>query len=393
MYRFLNILILLAAACGMSAQEISVSKFEPLSDVQYGSMLRPDLNGIDAALIKVQCPVEGVFFDGSLIGDPQFRTSEYWVWLEAGQRMMDMAVPGYKKIRIFFDDYGVGQVQSKAVYLLDVTLPQTGTAEERLKQFVKHFDAGEYDKAMALLRPLAEAGMAKAEYNMGICYEQGHGVTKDYAQAIYWYQTAADHGMAAAYTNVGHMYISGKGVPKDHDEAKRWYRKAAEAGDPVGQCNLGYMLEQSTGEDWNTEEIIKWYSKAAEQGNAQAQNNLGNFMITQNGYEAEYDLFEAFRLILKSAEQGNQFGMRNVGNCFFYGTGVQQDKERALQWYQKAADKGNTSALYEIAEYYIDKKDYKNAYEYYLRSAEAGNMWGQCRLGRFLLIAEPTAAD
>lgn len=85
--------------------------------------------------------------------------------------------------------------------------------------------------------------------------------------------------------------------------------------------------------------------------------------------------------------------MRNVGNCFFYGTGVQQDKERAVQWYHKAADKGNTSALYEIAEYYIDKKDYKNAYEYYLRSAEAGNMWGQCRLGRFLLIAEPTAAD
>ena len=44
----------------------------------------------------------------------------------------------------------------------------------------------------------AEQGPALAQFALGVCYENGHGVTQDYAQAVEWYRKAADQGNAFA---------------------------------------------------------------------------------------------------------------------------------------------------------------------------------------------------
>ena len=60
-------------------------------------------------------------------------------------------------------------------------------------------------------------------------------------EAMAMWTTAAKQGHAAAQYNLGLMYSKGEGVSLDLAEAVRWTRKAAEQGDANAQCNLGLM--------------------------------------------------------------------------------------------------------------------------------------------------------
>ena len=56
----------------------------------------------------------------------------------------------------------------------------------------------DYQTALKLWQPLAEQGDVKAQYNLGVMYKKGLGVTKDYAQAHMWFHLAAIRGDANA---------------------------------------------------------------------------------------------------------------------------------------------------------------------------------------------------
>ncbi|KAB2645301.1 MAG: SEL1-like repeat protein, partial [Verrucomicrobia bacterium] len=40
----------------------------------------------------------------------------------------------------------------------------------------------------------AKQGDADAQFNLGVCYESGNGVAKDYVEAVKWYRKAAEQG-------------------------------------------------------------------------------------------------------------------------------------------------------------------------------------------------------
>ena len=46
---------------------------------------------------------------------------------------------------------------------------------------------------------------ADAQNNLGVMYENGHGVSQDYAQAMAWYRKAADQGYAEAQYTSGNV--------------------------------------------------------------------------------------------------------------------------------------------------------------------------------------------
>jgi TPR repeat protein len=90
----------------------------------------------------------------------------------------------------------------------------------------------------------AEKGDAKAQFNLGICYYRGEGVTKDAAEAVKWYREAAEQGYAQAQNGLGFCYGNGLGVRGYYGEAPvrvRWsYGDERAVGD-------GYST-QSTGD-------------------------------------------------------------------------------------------------------------------------------------------------
>ena len=57
---------------------------------------------------------------------------------------------------------------------------------------------GDYSNALHLLRPLAEQGIAEAQFNLGRMYRDGQGLPKDYAAAHMWFTLAIVQGLEEA---------------------------------------------------------------------------------------------------------------------------------------------------------------------------------------------------
>ena len=85
--------------------------------------------------------------------------------------------------------------------------------------FIKGLTAaqnGDFATALKEWKPLAEQGSADAQYNLGVMYDNGHGVLQDYAEAARLYRLAAEQGHTKAQYNLAQMYRRGDGVPQDY---------------------------------------------------------------------------------------------------------------------------------------------------------------------------------
>jgi hypothetical protein len=89
---------------------------------------------------------------------------------------------------------------------------------------------GDYDTALAIFKPLADAGDAPSQTNLGMMYSRGWGVPVNEAEAVKWYRLAANKGQPIAQNNLGAMYMAGKGGPKDIVIGLMWLMLAAENG-------------------------------------------------------------------------------------------------------------------------------------------------------------------
>ena len=63
---------------------------------------------------------------------------------------------------------------------------------------VTAYGRGEYATALQLLRPLANQGDARAQYNLGVMCENGQGGPQDYVAAHKWFDLAASSYHTAA---------------------------------------------------------------------------------------------------------------------------------------------------------------------------------------------------
>ncbi len=59
---------------------------------------------------------------------------------------------------------------------------------------VDAYELGNYATALHEWRPLADRGVAEAQYNLGVLYGNGYGVPQDFVQAYKWYNLAATYG-------------------------------------------------------------------------------------------------------------------------------------------------------------------------------------------------------
>jgi len=115
-----------------------------------------------------------------------------------------------------------------------------------LENGVKAYQEGNYVQAIELLRPLADQGNAGAQYNLGMMYDKGKGITQDYKEAVKWYRLAAEQGYATAQNNLGVMYVMGKGVTQDYVRARMWFNLAARKGDEDAKENRFRIAKKMT---------------------------------------------------------------------------------------------------------------------------------------------------
>ncbi len=86
------------------------------------------------------------------------------------------------------------RVTAFAVLLVVLAAP----AWAGLNEGVAAYKRGDYETALREMRVLAAQGDAAAQYNLGVMYENGRGVTQADAEAVKWYRKAAAQGHARA---------------------------------------------------------------------------------------------------------------------------------------------------------------------------------------------------
>jgi len=117
------------------------------------------------------------------------------------------------------------------------------------------------------VRQLAGEGDMHAQCELGEAYYEGHGVPRDYVEALVWFRKAADQVHLYANMYLSHMYERGEGVPSDRSEAVRYYFRAADIA-----------LASSQSDDlngWDPDWILEAERQAAEHGHADAQYVVG----------------------------------------------------------------------------------------------------------------------
>lgn len=108
-------------------------------------------------------------------------------------------------------------------------------AHADVKDGVDAWQAGNYQAAVAEWRPLALAGDADAQFNLGQAYKLGRGVPADMAQAEAWYRRAAKQGHLQAEDNLGLILFTAN----RRAEAMPFILNSAARGEPRAQYVLG----------------------------------------------------------------------------------------------------------------------------------------------------------
>jgi uncharacterized protein len=137
-------------------------------------------------------------------------------------------------------------------------------------------EAGDFETAISEWMPLAVAGNAWAQFNIGLMYNKGAGVSQDYSEAAKWFRMAAESGEPKAQFNLGNKYVNGQGVSQDYSEALKWYRLAADQGDANSQSNLGVMRENGWGVPQDFIVAHMWYNLSAANGYELGRINRDN---------------------------------------------------------------------------------------------------------------------
>jgi TPR repeat protein len=101
-------------------------------------------------------------------------------------------------------------------------------AQAGIEEGQQAYIAGEYDKAIAEFKPLAEKGDAKAQYFMGFLYHHGYGMKRDEVEASKWFLMGANQGEWQSQYYLGVIYEKGAvGLKQDLAAAHMWLSLAA----------------------------------------------------------------------------------------------------------------------------------------------------------------------
>ena len=257
--------------------------------------------------------------------------------------------------------------------------------------YMDKFDA---ENTKKWLENAAERGEVSSMYDLGRLYEE----EKNYEEAEKWYKKALGKNYMIPLSRLGNIYEK-KG---DYKEAEKWYKKGVQNDNRGAIKSLALLYER----EGNSEESEKLLIKLSEKNDFFGMLSLSEKYHNEKKYEeAEkidkklYELGavdrinligkaeeykknyeEAEKWYLIGANQGNIESMLNLG-IFYDKIKGGKDKEKAIEWYEKAANLNESRAMYLLAQLYQqDFNDMGLAQKWYLRALKNGRMDAKIKL-------------
>jgi localization factor PodJL len=147
------------------------------------------------------------------------------------------------------------------------------------------------------------AGDPAAEYELGIRYAEGRGLTPSAPDAVRWLQRASDAGFAPAQFRLAGLNEKGDGIKKDAQAARRLYLAAATKGHAKAMHNLAVLYAEGIDGRPDYKAAAEWFRKAAGHGVTDSQYNLA--ILYARGIGVQPNLAESYRWFALAAAGGD----------------------------------------------------------------------------------------
>ncbi|KAF7657692.1 hypothetical protein LDENG_00023350 [Lucifuga dentata] len=213
--------------------------------------------------------------------------------------------------------------------------------------------------------------------------------------ALVYYTFGALGGNLVAHMILGYRYWGGVGVPQSCESALTHYKLVANqvasdvsltGGSAVQRIRLLDEVENPGSTSGMLEEdLIQYYQFLAEKGDVQAQVGLGQLHL-HGGRGVEQNHQRAYDYFTQAANAGNTHAMAFLGKMYSEGSEfLPQNNETALQYFRKASDLGNPVGQSGLGMAYLYGRgvpvNYELALKYFQKAAEQGWVDGQLQLG------------
>lgn len=158
-------------------------------------------------------------------------------------------------------------------------------------------------------------------------------------------------------------------------------------------ASTGLAWAQKKGIDPSYHDYISEYNK----GDHNAAYYVG-IAFYHGFFKAPHDLEKALEWFLKAADKGNPEACLKLGDMYSYGRGVTINKQNAMQWYRKAAEKDNAEGQEKLGDMYyygeVVQRNYPEAAKWYKKASEQEVGPGPCsKLGTMYLLGDGVALD
>lgn len=273
---------------------------------------------------------------------------------------------------------------------------ENGNAKAQLSYAAALMNNSDETRGVEMMQKSAEADYPPAQYCLGQIYENGIGVDRDMVNAARWYRRAALNGDIDAICKMGFIRLSADSQALQQ-EAPRWWKTGADLGNSECMVYLGLWYNDSSSRDFDPQEAVTWYRKAIDtDNNVTATHYLA--LAYLNGTGVTKDTAEGVRLLNDAAERDYADAQNLLGIIYYTGHEfIPVDAAKAVQWWRRSADNGNSSAINNVGSCYYQGTgvdvDYSEAFKWFKRAAESGDPYGISNMGECYEMGRGTAPD
>jgi uncharacterized protein len=192
------------------------------------------------------------------------------------------------------------------------------------------------DEALRWCAEHAEAGDPRAQHALAKLLWIGLGGPRDDPSAAQWCARASAQGYLPATVMLAGFYSTGIGLPVDDGRSIELLETAVNAGSPEAMSLLGVSYEHGLGVEKDHSKALALWRSAAHLGNVDAQCSLGSELIQS---AAPGEVAEGVRWLRAAAEQGNYSAHYALADLYETGKGgLPQDKREAEKHRTTAAE-------------------------------------------------------
>lgn len=161
--------------------------------------------------------------------------------------------------------------------------------------------------------------------------------------------------------------------------------------DPVADYYMGRMRLYGYGQIKNNSIALRYFTQAGEKGVLPAQQLLARYYLLE-----EKDLEKALYWFKKSADAGDTPSQMYCAAAYMFGLGTKKNPDVARRYYIDAAKSGNAIAQYTLGAYFLDSRDQnqkKLGVIWLTKAAEKDDVNALAKLGELYAFGTVVAQD